>query len=367
MLEDTLKKVRLNLVLFFPFFASIALKLKLEISDEVEVAATDGDRIIFNPNIDKRYSKADIRFIYLHEICHVVLLHMFRRGSKNPQLWNMACDYAVNSMLMEIPRMTIPSGGLYNFKYQNWSAEEIYEDLYKKKPEELGQPSFLDVLDAKPEGTPDTSVEAKAEAVKAIVREALHTSKKAGNTPAGLLRVLGGYVQPRLNYKELLKKYMNSFRNDDYRWSRPNPRHYPRHYLPSRRSEAMGSLSIVIDTSGSIDSEVLSQFESEIKEILSVTPPERLEIIYCDSEVAGVDEVNTYDVGGFKLEPRGGGGTDMSPAFAQAQGDLVICFTDMQMWRPAVAPKGKLVWVVWDSRWNGEVWEGFGEAAWLNP
>jgi predicted metal-dependent peptidase len=56
---------------------------------------------------------------------HIANGHNLRRGSRDPHLWNVACDYAINPLILK-GKMILPAGGLNNPAYAGMSAEEIY-------------------------------------------------------------------------------------------------------------------------------------------------------------------------------------------------------------------------------------------------
>ncbi len=68
--------------------------------------------------------------------------------------------------------------------------------------------------------------------------------------------------------------------------TRPNRRFISSNlYLPSMYSEGLGDVVIVIDTSGSISDTELIDFQSEVNCILEDTQPEKVYVLYCDTQV----------------------------------------------------------------------------------
>ena len=68
---------------------------------------------------------------------HIVCLHHIRfpKNASFP-LWNVACDYVVNSIIKDTGKMDLLNGALYDPKYIDWTAEQIYRELAKKQKQE---------------------------------------------------------------------------------------------------------------------------------------------------------------------------------------------------------------------------------------
>ena len=85
-----------------------------------------------------------------HELCHLALLHLIRRGSREQTAWNIAVDLATNSMLLQ-NRFELPKGSVAPVGYDNnftingknkkvtiekideKTAEQIYEEIPELK------------------------------------------------------------------------------------------------------------------------------------------------------------------------------------------------------------------------------------------
>jgi len=137
-IESRLSNTRVRMVLGHPFFGAIALKLKTIMTEVVDTAATDGRYVYFNPNFVVRLSDARLLGLWMHVLLHVALEHPWRRGNRDPSLWNMACDHAINPLICLPPGeggagLELPPGGLSvpEPEYPKMSAEAIYGLLQK--------------------------------------------------------------------------------------------------------------------------------------------------------------------------------------------------------------------------------------------
>jgi hypothetical protein len=138
------------------FFAQLLSKLNIYgVSDpRYQTMCTNGFNIQYHPDFVLGQSDPAIRFVLCHEILHCVGDHMSRRGSRDPLLWNYACDYAINPILnveivggaFEWPANLDGSRmGLYEEKYEGMKAEDIYDLLVNdKQQQEKADEAFKD-------------------------------------------------------------------------------------------------------------------------------------------------------------------------------------------------------------------------------
>ena len=128
--RDKLVTARIGLLLKAPFFGNLATRLTLINADDwCGTAATDGRRFYYNSEFINKMPLKQVEFLFGHEVLHVVYDHMGRRGDRDPKIMNIAADYCVNGDLTEQRVGEKIPVGLYDHKYQGWSAEEVYDDL----------------------------------------------------------------------------------------------------------------------------------------------------------------------------------------------------------------------------------------------
>jgi len=132
--RERLVSARIGLLLKHSFFGNLATRLQLINADEwCATAATDGRKFYYNSRFVTLLKPKEVEFLVAHEVLHVVYDHMDRRGDRDPQLFNIANDYAVNADLKRHKVgefiKTVPC--LYEAKYHGKPSEEIYDDLMK--------------------------------------------------------------------------------------------------------------------------------------------------------------------------------------------------------------------------------------------
>lgn len=310
--HDHLTRARTALLLDHFFFGSLALYLKLVEDTNVKTLAVDGKHIYYNPEFVLTLPHALTMSAICHEIGHCIFEHIFRRGARSPELWNMAGDYAINEML-EKAGFQLGKGWLRDTTYNGMSAEHIY-DLLAKDQEDGGTPGGEPLCEIRDGNQSQAEMVESAMEWKIAVTQAADGAKKHGRLPAGFERFVEELTSPKVPWREVLARFITQISKDDYVWTRPNRRYISRGmFLPSLYSECMGRIDVVIDTSGSIDQPTLNAFGAEIQAIVNAVRPEKTRVIYCDAAINHIDEFSPNDALEFKAH--GGGGTDFRPPF----------------------------------------------------
>lgn len=134
-------QARVSLLFDMPFFGNLATRLELvEATGWCPTAATDGRKLYYNREFIKQLTREELIFLIGHEILHAVYDHIGRRGSRDPQLHNMATDYIVNYTLVKEGLGQMIKGGLYSEKYTDiLTSEEVY-NMLKENSVEIEMP-----------------------------------------------------------------------------------------------------------------------------------------------------------------------------------------------------------------------------------
>ena len=201
------------------------------------------------------------------------------------------------------------------------------------------------------QAAPDVSAEEQA--WDEAMHQALNLAKAQGKAPGAVEETVRDAHRSTLDWRSLLRRYMTDAAARDYSWSVPNRRFIDSGlYLPSIRSEGMGTLAVIIDTSGSVDSDALAAFWSEVREVAAEIEPERIVVLQVD---AAVQDEQEYAPGALpeRIVVKGRWGTDFRPGFERLaeQGirpAVCLYFTDMDCDRyPETEPGFPTVWCDW--------------------
>lgn len=348
---------------------------------DVPIAATDGSTLLLNPDTFFKYNLPQRVFIVAHEIMHCILNHCvifnkYRRAGKvgykdgsslpyDQQLMNVAADLVINSLLK---RSKI---GEYS---KDWLLDEsiatgddnvidAYAKIFKQQQGKKqggggickGQQGFDEHL--KPgEGSgkdEHTAINERNEQEWTnAVAAAAAAAKAQGKLPAGLAVLFDQVLNPEVPWADKVQAFFaRKVGSGSYDWRRADRRLVVRDiYAPGRSGHGAGTVVVAVDTSGSIiaDKGLMDRFMGELSGILEEVRPKRMLVMWIDAAVHAVDEVD--DPGEIKhLKPKGGGGTDFTPAFKWLDTnhivpDALIYLTDGYGTFPQRAPNYPVLW-----------------------
>lgn len=137
---DKVIDARANLLLKAIFYALIALKQKIIEDRSTDTCYVDGIHFGFNPEFIDSITSNERIGVWVHEMLHLVLMHHLRRGNRDLFLWNQACDYAINPLVLQAG-FKMPDGYLYDARFLDMTAEEIYNILLREQQEAQGENS----------------------------------------------------------------------------------------------------------------------------------------------------------------------------------------------------------------------------------
>ena len=178
------------------FLTSLLYSLKLVWTDDMPTAGTNGILLKINPKFFYGLSKEERLFVILHELWHVAKLHSIRRESRDPRLWNIACDYHINNLLLKENyssfRITVMKDCFKDEKYKDLSEEEIYDELVKQHPKGFpGNDFFEATLNGDVE---EVSPEERSKVVSKVM-DATQTARAMGcDVGSGITTLLSKFI-----------------------------------------------------------------------------------------------------------------------------------------------------------------------------
>ncbi|CCH50163.1 DUF2201 family putative metallopeptidase [Pseudodesulfovibrio piezophilus] len=374
-----LLKARTGLLLEHPFFGSLCLRMEPKEDRQCATAWTDGRTLGYNPDYIAGLEDSQVQGLMAHTVMHPACQHHTRRKGREANLWNIACDHAINWLLLDAG-LTLPPRYLDNPVYHGLSSDEIYAELKAHGGEEdrpalsdgqgesdgetdwdgvaadgsegenFGENSESGAGEAGGDGRVDEGSSGEDEAASAgeqsgdpggsgEVRDA-QTSQEGGSTaesgsdeqwelalaqaaqqardmgdlPGNLERLIQDVLNPKIDWQEILERFIFDRARDDYSWTPPNKRFLHLDViLPSLSQRQLPEVVLVIDTSGSVSESEMDQFAAELSGILEAYDT-TVRVLYCDSQVVGHDLFDRNDLP-LILSPQGGGGTDYRPPF----------------------------------------------------
>ena len=350
--ENKFLKARAKLLMDQPFFGTLALRLKVIETDEVDTAATDGSRLMYNAKFVDKLTPHQLVGLIAHEVLHCVFNHMTRRQERDPSIWNVACDYAINDHLLACD-FILPEGGIVDTEgeFKDMTAEAIYNKLFEDG-HVTEMPVWGLVQDAGQQTIDGSSNAGMESDWQVAVSQAAELAKAQGKLPGHLETAIGDVLEPVVDWRTVLWPFFTNTSRDEYSWRKPNRAYISEdEYLPSMFNESAGAIAICVDTSGSISDAELHQFWSEIVAVAKETRPERIICLGVDTQVN--DEFEWEDINDILEEPptfSGRGGTRFAPAFEHlndSMHDIEACvyLTDLECDDFGDEPHYPVLWV----------------------
>jgi predicted metal-dependent peptidase len=387
-IENKLVAARTWLIIDKPFLGALVLRLPLVEADPkwCHTTATDARSFYYNRDYIKALSFEQTKFILAHEALHCALSHFARREHRHKRRWDLACDFAVNPLLMADGLIPAPDA-LFLDAYKDMTAEEIYPCIQENTDEEPMDQHLYD-QDDRPHGSGDheggeggrgeeqtndgggSHGEPDAQAGGAPQPPPLSTPERdsldkqwqqrlasaaqqaiqAGKLGGSMARMVDHLLQPQLPWRMLLAHYMTRASRNDYSFAHPSRREGTA-ILPGLRSQHI-DLLVVLDTSGSISDDEMQEFLSEVNAIKGQVGA-RITLHACDEKLAAEGPWIFDPWEDVKLPRKlpGGGGTRFTPVFEWAEWqdrapDLLVYFTDARGEFPKLEPSFPVIWLV---------------------
>jgi predicted metal-dependent peptidase len=392
-IENKLTKARTQLILDKPFLGNLVLRLPMKAAGSwCRTSATDAKSFYYNPSFIEKLDNHQTKFVLIHEALHCALTHFARRGNRDKHKWDLACDFAINPLLVKEgfrPPLDVP---IFS-KYESMIAEEIYpmiddsidtepmdQHLYDDNPKDdadesdggmredsldgqkddtsskgqdnkpsQGNSNSGDLAEQPSPLTPDEMQELSSRWQKNLASSA-QLAQQAGKLDGEFAKLVDFFLQPQLSWQSLLAQYMSTLARDDFSYARPS-RRSGNAILPSLRSSQI-DITVAIDTSGSITQEEIDEFISEINAIKS-NMRASITLIACDEKVNDnlIWRFEAWDELQFPASLGGGKGTNFNPVFdyideQDSPSSVLIYFTDAKGKFPQFEPNYPVMWLV---------------------
>ena len=378
--REILFAARNELYLNLPYLDVALCALAFQPGGEVTLSlATDGETLYYDGAwLSDRYLRSRVltNRAYLQVILHCMLRHLGKKQGKAPELWDLACDAAVESILDELNYPCLNEGTV-PMKQKFWgecrremkvlTAEGIYRHLLRRNlpPYELAQLQrvFLvddhglwapeDQQDQKQQSRQDQKWQDLSEKTQTGLETVMSQQGAGGETVLEQVRVAN---REDVDYRAFLRRFAvprevmavdgDAFDYIFYTYGLQLYGNMPLVEPPETKEEKrIEDFVIAVDTSMSTSGALVREFLACTYAILrsteTFTRKVNIRILQCDDQVRAdtvihdLEELKTY-MENFQLA--GGSATDFRPVFAyvaqlQAQGEFtnlrgLVYFTD---------------------------------------
>lgn len=351
------------------FFGLLLMHMSFSLDENLETAATDGQRIIFSPDFMDELSDAELDFIMMHEILHIALQHCLRGTSYDQGIFNIACDIVVNSNILKENQMNKASITLKKYGESmhiapdgkegfNYTAEQVYHMLSdgkkktssggggdktdksknasggnggagpnSKKGNAPGNSGFDDhskwgSLKDEDGSLSDAWVKRVEDAAAAI--SVINAARGRGTMPLCIERLLKELHSPTVDWRTLLNNFIQT-EICDYSFSPPDRRFDGTgFYLPdyNEPEDRLDNILFMVDTSGSMSDKDIADAYSEIKGAIDQFNGKlRGWLGFFDAKVVKpLPFENADDI--ISIRPKGGGGTRFDIIFKYVREEM---------------------------------------------
>jgi predicted metal-dependent peptidase len=374
--EERLKKQHIILMRHqeTALYGSVMMMGESVVQEGIPTAYTDGENKKYGKEFMDGLTDEESRALIMHENLHVALMHIPRHKDlmkEDHTLANVSMDIVVNNIIDNLTDKTLcklPESAILDHKFDGWSVREIYNELRKQNPQrqksqkgsagggsELGSGNENnssgegEVINIngkqitvqggdEHDGTGKILSPEEAKEFEEKVGRALREGGiLAGRLGAKIPREVTASLDKPIDWKEALRDFVSTAvrGKDELTWRRFNRGLLANDILaPSVESETMTEVLIAIDTSGSIDQEMIGKFAYQLQLICDSVNPETVRVLWWDTEVHGEqvfggDSPNVKDI----LKPLGGGGTCVGCVSEyivekKYSPDCIVVFTD---------------------------------------
>lgn len=403
MSKKILDFVRNEIYLELRFLGTALSAMPYQAKDNLHTLSTDGAYLYYSTEQLLRVFQQNAKYLdrlYLHTILHCLFFHLWTAGSRNREIWGIACDVAVE--------YTIDTMGKNCTKrLLSWERQKLYEELRTEQKGISAAVIYRMLMEMDDERlarlqrefyTDDHRFWPKQEDGKAaknqqsqkqwnqIARQSKMDQESRGKESKEGEEYLMAQLRAnrgRRSYKEFLQKFSvlreeikcdpDEFDLNYYSYGLRVYHNMPLiEPLESRETKKIQEFVIVVDTSYSTSGELIQNFLKETATVLlqedSFFHRSRIRVIQCDDKVRMDQEIKSQS----QLEQLlkqftvvGGDGTDFRPAFAYVNGLLetgqlkevsgLLYFTDGKGIYPAKRPVYKTAFLFLEEFEEGKV------------
>ncbi len=362
----------------FPLFGVVLHeKLPSKQSYDIQAMSTDGTCIKYNPDFVRKQPLLTNVFVIIHECGHNICLHSFRMKERDMRLWNVACDYQINSMLTKMGVGEMPKGALLEERFDGskMSVELIYDILLregkdKEKEDDSKPPSdphdeennSANNKDGETQNNPDdmigeqykeeiaeaqssgwvekyegvedpngekiwseelvqkTTQEMEDSFAEALAHGQMATRKSSGEGSINWHEVMNANKRETISWEDALREFLNARARNKKNWNRPHKKWLQQGYwMPSKMGRQLEDIVVMVDESGSMSEDEVNAVFSNLRNLFEdkIIPLSKVAILHFASRVDHVDIVEHGDIPEYIRHTNGG--TDFDNAFKKAQ------------------------------------------------
>ena len=343
--EQRIKQIKANLILEQPYFGSIATLQKAKQNDDIQTFLSTPTTFEYNDEYVECLDDDELSFLLTNSAMHQAFGYDNRKEGRLEWLWIMAQDYTINCLLVN-NGLKLPDALLYDERFDTLSTEAIYKILEDEIDEDKHTPK--EVENIRYEKMSDTN-EYDENPIDDIHEQLLNNAKLQGDLPLGIEILVPKIHTDLLSWEDELYTVIENSIKFDYKLTPPNKRYLSQGIaLPSLSGEKI-KIVIAVDSSGSIDQNLLTRFLNEVESIMNSFPSFEIDLLIADAKVH--EHHILYPGDELEYTIKGGGGTNFENTFLYVDENidnitLFLYFTDGLGKFPLDEPNYDVVWIM---------------------
>lgn len=319
----------------------------------------------------------DMRATALGEqIYHIAFLHEWRKGKRDPELYQKACDEVVRHMLEKTGFTLFPEMKL-DEKYSDQSVEYVYTEMEKtwkkdnnpangknqgsssnsgnNNQSKSNDPLGNDINPSNDQPNSHAMTQMQQHLSSASMAEEMVSGKDPSKSGAEFEKVFEKLSDGKLSWNTILQNYLNEVTQGEISYERFDRRMLPYElYLPTNTSRAnINKVALAFDVSGSVSEEQIQAFLREMKSIKSQLNPKILDVLVFNHRIVDIftfTENDSLDNVKMKIS----GGTDLEPVFEhylkpKNKPEFLIVFSDLECYAIEDKPPFDTIWICIDN------------------
>ncbi len=348
LIEQRISKVKSSLIIEQPYFGSIASYLKPQLNEDIKTFKCTQKSFEYNDDYINSLSDEELSFTLTNSAMHQAFSQDNRVNGRMQWLWLLACDYAINSLLVS-NGLEAPEDVNFDDRFDDMSSEAIYASLEneidddKHSPEDISQIQFQPQKEEEIDNIEDEIID--------LNEQLLNKAKLQGDLPLGIEILVPKIFEGTISWRDELYDVIEQSVKFDYSLFPSNKRYISQGIALPSLSGTKVKLVVAIDSSGSINAKQLSSFLSEVESIMSSFANYEIDLLIADAKV----HEHHILYAGDKLSHaiKGGGGTNFENTFIYIEENildvtLLLYFTDGFGKFPQEEPSFETIWVLTD-------------------
>ncbi|MEA3288692.1 MAG: VWA-like domain-containing protein [Campylobacterota bacterium] len=346
-IEERIQQVKASLLIDQPYFGSIASAQKPKLNEDIQTFASTPLYFEYNDDYLEFLSDEELSFLLTNSAMHQALGYDNRKEGRQQWLWTMAQDYTINSLLVN-NGLELPDGLLYDDRFDDLSSEAVYKILEDEIDEDKHTPKEVENITY--EKMPDTNeYDQDPTDITDMHQQLLNKAKLQGDIPLGLEILIPELIEGKISWRDELYTVIENAVKFDYSLLPPNKRYISQGFALPALSGVKVKLIVAIDSSGSIDGDLLAIFLGEVESIMNSFENFEIDLLIADAKVHEHHILYPGDELNYSI--KGGGGTNFEKTFKYVDENidgvtLFLYFTDGLGTMPKDEPLYDVVWVM---------------------